>query len=74
MLGKVGVNARGNPAARSSTRTQVEYEARIMDDNASEAGGAQADTGEQKLDPRQQFSVHRVRLALLRSCYVLYGT
>lgn len=50
MLGKVGVNARVNPAARPSARSQVEYEARIMDDNAPEAGCAQANAGEQKLD------------------------
>ncbi len=74
MLGKVGVNARVNPTAWPSARTQIEYKARIMDDNASEAGCAQANAGEQKLDPGQQFSIHRVRLALHRSCYVLYGT
>lgn len=74
MLGKVGVNARVNPAAWPSARSQVEYEARIMDDNASETCGAQADSGEEELNPGQQFSVHRVRLALLCSCYVLYGT
>jgi len=73
MLGKVGVNARVNPAAWPSARSQVEYEARIMDDNAPEAGCAQANAGEQKLDPGQQFSIHRVRLALRCSCYVLYG-
>jgi hypothetical protein len=58
MLGEVGVNARVNPAAWPSARSQVEYEARIMDDNAPEAGCAQANAGEQKLDPGQQFSIH----------------
>lgn len=51
---------------------QVEHEARIVHHDAAEPRCAEADPDQERLDAGQEISVHRYRLALLCSPYVLY--
>jgi len=72
MSRKVGGNPTMHAASRTSSCAQVEHEAGIVHDNATEAGRAEPYTGEIFLDLSQQFAFHGNRLALHRSPYVPY--
>ena len=56
----------------TASGAQVEHEARIVHHDASEAGCADANAYQERLDAGQEISVHLYRLALPCSPYVLY--
>ncbi|VVT09779.1 hypothetical protein SPHINGO361_120502 [Sphingomonas sp. EC-HK361] len=72
MLDQVRSDAGMDEATRSATGAQIEHEAGIMHHDASKSGRADADPDQERLDAGQEISVHRYRLALLCSPYVLY--